>query len=235
MLRFFDGCDGLLAGATADLAHRCRDVAIPAEQLQTGSQGDFCGTAKLQKALTELSPGSLVLDAGCGNGEFSLFLVELGYEVTGVDISSAAIAKARMAIPESRFEVASLETGLPFTEGEFAAVWCTEVLEHLFDVHTALTELNRVLMPSGLFVLTTPYHGLIKNLAIALAGFEQHYNPYLSHIRFFTRKSLGVCLTRAGFTAVSWGGVGRRGPLRMSHFVVAHKTSLPEPAPEIIG
>ena len=32
-------------GATAELAHRCWDVAIPAGQPQMGSQGDFCGTA----------------------------------------------------------------------------------------------------------------------------------------------------------------------------------------------
>ena len=42
-------------GATAELAHRCWDVAIPAGQPQMGSQGDFCGTAVYQLTVTDLA------------------------------------------------------------------------------------------------------------------------------------------------------------------------------------
>jgi SAM-dependent methyltransferase len=190
--------------------------------------------AKLRYAFSALAAGVSVLDAGCGNGEISFFLVELGYKVTGVDVSSAAVQGAKAAVPESHFAVASLEKGLPFAEGKFSAVWCSEILEHLFDVHAALAELNRVLVQNGLLVLTVPYHGLVKNLTIALICFERHYNPYVSHIRFFTRKSLSFCLGYAGFTVVLCGGIGRRWPYWMSHFVVARKTSLPGPTPDII-
>jgi 2-polyprenyl-3-methyl-5-hydroxy-6-metoxy-1,4-benzoquinol methylase len=189
----------------------------------------------LRKALADLQAGARILDAGCGSGEFLQFLAGLGYEVTGVDLSPAAISKAKANVPIARLEAASLEQGLPFASEAFAAIWCTEVLEHLFDVHSALTELNRVLMPGGLLILTVPYHGLVKNLFIALGGFERHFNPYLSHLRFFTRKSLGTCLANGGFMAISWSGVGRCWPIWMSHFVVARKTALPSPAPEIIG
>ncbi len=191
--------------------------------------------ALLRQSLAGIPAGAPVLDAGCGRGEFLLFLSELGYQVSGVDLSPAAISKARAAVPAARLETASLEQGLPFASETFAGIWCTEVLEHLFDVHSALTELNRVLMPGGLLVLTVPYHGIVKNLLIALGGFERHFNPYLSHLRFFTRKSLGACLTRGGFLALSWGGVGRYWPLWMSHFVVARKIAVPSPAPEIVG
>ncbi len=114
-------------------------------------------------------------------------------------------------------------------------MWCTEVLEHVLDVHAGLAELNRVVVQGGLLVLTVPYHGLAKNLLIALVAFERHYNPYISHIRFYTRKSLCDCLERAGFTAISWGGVGRCWPLWMSHFVIARKTGVPGHTPQIIG
>ena len=191
--------------------------------------------ALLRQSLAGVAPGAAILDAGCGNGEFILYLQTLGYDVSAVDISTSAVARAREAAPQATCEVASLESGLPFRDGQFAAAWCTEVLEHLFDVHAALAELNRVLTPGGLLVLTAPYHGLIKNLAVAAAGFDRHYNPYLSHIRFFTRKTLDTCLRNAGFTTLSWGGVGRRWPLWMSHFVVARKTATPGPPPEIVG
>jgi 2-polyprenyl-6-hydroxyphenyl methylase/3-demethylubiquinone-9 3-methyltransferase len=191
--------------------------------------------ARLRQSLAGIPAGAPVLDAGCGSGQFLLFLSGLGYIVTGVDLSPAAISKARAVVPGVRLEVASLERGLPFASRTFAAVWCTEVLEHLFDIHAALVEMNRVLIPGGLLVLTAPYHGRVKNLLIALGGFERHYNPYLSHIRFFTRKSLGTCIVNGGFTVLSWGGVGRYWPLWMSHFLVARKTAAPSSTPEIIG
>ena len=191
--------------------------------------------ANLQRALAELPAGAWVLDAGCGNGEFSAFIASLGYRVSGVDISENAIARAQSACPGGHFELGSLESGLSFDDGTFQAVWCSEVLEHLFDVHAALAELNRVLTPGGLLVLTTPYHGLLKNLVIALVGFETHYHPYLSHIRFFTRRSLAICLESAGFAVERWGGVGRRWPLWMAHFVIARKVAPPGPPPTIEG
>jgi 2-polyprenyl-6-hydroxyphenyl methylase/3-demethylubiquinone-9 3-methyltransferase len=79
-------------------------------------------------------------------------------------------------------------------------------LEHLFDVGAALTEINRVLRPGGKFVLTTPYHGLVKNLIVRVLAFERHYDPCGSHIRFFTRRSLKLCLEKAGFTVERLGG-----------------------------
>lgn len=191
--------------------------------------------AKLEKALVTLPPKAAVLDAGCGHGTFSSHIHSLGYSVTGFDISEVAIEKARQQISSVRFEVASLDMRLPFGDNEFQAVWFTEVLEHLFDVHFALVELNRVLTLQGKLILTTPYHGLIKNVMISLFGFERHYNPYLSHIRFFTRKSLDLCLRNAGFEVIKWDGVGRKWPLWMAHFVVARKVTAPGPAPAIIG
>jgi 2-polyprenyl-6-hydroxyphenyl methylase/3-demethylubiquinone-9 3-methyltransferase len=189
----------------------------------------------LRNALADLPAEARILDAGCGNGEFSVFLAQLGYKVTGVDLSWTALNRGLAAWPNGRFAVASIEAGMPFADGSFEAAWCTEVLEHLFDVHAALAEFGRILIPNGFLVITVPYHGLVKNVVIALAGFERHYDPYVSHLRFFTRKSLNVCLLRAGFSMVAWSGVGRRWPVWMSQFVVARKTSLPEPMPQIIG
>jgi ubiquinone/menaquinone biosynthesis C-methylase UbiE len=103
----------------------------------------------LRVALTNLWPGAKVLDTGCGSGVFTAFLSELGFDAVGIDISGTAIGFARQRYPSIRFEVASLEEGLPFKNEEFDAVWCTEVLEHLFDVKAALAEINRVLRSSG--------------------------------------------------------------------------------------
>jgi ubiquinone/menaquinone biosynthesis C-methylase UbiE len=48
---------------------------------------------------------------GCGTGRHATaYLVELGFEVTGIDISPASIAKARQELPGARFQVADMAT-----------------------------------------------------------------------------------------------------------------------------
>ena len=171
--------------------------------------------------------GCHVLDAGCGDGAFLVFLRRLGVRVTGVELAESAAAQARRRCPEANVHIASLEEPLPFDDGTFDAVWLTDVLEHLFDVHGALTELRRVLKRKGLLVLTTPYHGLLKNILIALGGFEGHYDPERGPIRFFTRRSLDRCLRRAGFTPGTSEVLGHVWPVWKSVFVVARKAGLP--------
>ena len=105
----------------------------------------------------------------------------------------------------------------------FDVVFSSEVLEHVFDVAGTLTEYHRLLDDGGKLVLTTPYHGVAKNVAIALKGYERHYHPYHGHIRFFTRRSLNDCLVDAGFEVKHWRGLGRIWPLWKTMFVIAEK------------
>lgn len=179
---------------------------------------------RLLRALRGIPIGSTILDAGCGEGAFSDFLYQHGYKTAGVDISGSSIDQASREKPDIVFWQASLEEDMPFLQdGSYSAVWCSEVLEHLYDVHAALKNLNRVLQQGGLLVLTVPYHGFLKNLSIAAFGFERHYDPYLQHIRFFTLKSLSACLHNAGFCVESSSGIGRLWPFHMSLFVTARK------------
>lgn len=168
-----------------------------------------------------------ILDAGCGEGEFLVFFADRGFEVYGVDVADRAVELARKRCPGSSVHVGSLEQPLPFPSQFFNAIWCTEVLEHLFDVPKVLAELNRVLGQHGLLIMTTPFHGLIKNLAIAFLRFERHFDVTGPHIRFFTRRSFSACLSRAGFEVLWWGGVGRVWPLYKSFFVISRKVREP--------
>jgi SAM-dependent methyltransferase len=172
-----------------------------------------------------------VLDASCGGGSFISFFAEQGVQVVGADISVQAILRARRNNANVQFVAGSAEEAVPFRDAGFDVVWFGETLAHLFDGHHALSEFNRVLKPGGQLILTTPYHGLIKNVTIALFSFADHYYPDNYRIRFYDRRSLENALKWAGFTAHTWSGIGRRWPFWKSFFVVATKSAPPGPPP----
>jgi SAM-dependent methyltransferase len=104
-----------------------------------------------------LARGKNVLDAGCGAGYGSAELAEAAHSVVGVDVAPEAIAFAtdHYQLPNLRFEQASC-TALPFSDGSFELVVAFEVIEHLADWRTFLTEVRRVLASTGQLVVSTP-------------------------------------------------------------------------------
>jgi SAM-dependent methyltransferase len=187
----------------------------------------------VQETVKLRSPHEIrVLDASCGAGFFVRFFRELGTNVFGSDISPNAIARARRINPDTRFVVASVEEALPFDDASFDIVWFGETLAQLFDGHKALSEFNRVLKPGGKLILTTPYHGRLKMLAIVLFAYHKHFYPDNYRLRFYDKRGLTESLEWTGFTPQHWSGIGRMWPFWMSFFVVAAKTGVPGPPPD---
>lgn len=187
-------------------------------------------TSPLRKALLRkhlpaagIKPGARVLDLGCGCGEFAAFFKAEGYEAEGIDISGNVVEWARKHNPGPEYHVGEVSAMLPARQGAFDAVFSSEVIEHLFDVEGYLRSINRLLKPRGVLVLTTPYHGVVKNIVIALSRFSHHFDPLGQHIRFFDRPGLEMCLRKFGFAAEVWTGFGRFWPVWQSHFVVSRK------------
>jgi ubiquinone/menaquinone biosynthesis C-methylase UbiE len=102
----------------------------------------------------KLSPGSRVLDVGCGCGRHLLPLSS-SYTTTGIDISITALNKARNYLKKqnknAEYATSSL-THLPFKKETFNAVICLGVLQHLTETgrYTAVAEIKRVLRHDGL-------------------------------------------------------------------------------------
>ncbi|MEM9881548.1 MAG: class I SAM-dependent methyltransferase [Planctomycetota bacterium] len=170
-----------------------------------------------------LGPDAKILDAGCGTGEFCKFFCDAGYDPTGIDLSQAAVAHGRKNYPGIDFRDGTIEELLPQYAESFDALFSSEVIEHLFDVSAFLVAANQLLNDGGKLILTTPYHGLIKNILIDLAGYSNHYDPLGQHLRFFDCRGMKRCLDLAGFEVDIWSGYGRPWPLWKSFFVVAHK------------
>jgi 2-polyprenyl-6-hydroxyphenyl methylase/3-demethylubiquinone-9 3-methyltransferase len=169
-----------------------------------------------------------VLDAGCGNGAFAKLLQhDFGSAVYGCDLSESGIALARQNAPGCRFELLSLYDDFVECFGtQFDLVVSIEVVEHLYDPRTFVMRVREALSPEGVFMLTTPYHGYIKNFLIAAAGrCDGHYNPLQKggHIKFWSRRTITTLLKSAGFDVERISGVGRLPGMWKSMVIVARR------------
>lgn len=175
--------------------------------------------------LQRIPKGAGFVDAGCGNGYFTKKLSDAGFNAVGMDASGKAVEKAGERYPDLEFFHGAVDMGKwPFDDGRIDAVLITEVIEHVYDVRHTFREINRILRPGGHVILTTPYHGFLKNLIITLTAFESHFNVYADHIRFFTNKSLTATLRDHGFEPVVWSHIGRVRWLSKSVMVTAKKS-----------
>lgn len=141
-------------------------------------------------------------------------LLELGYQVTGIDLGASGIRVARQHFPRGRFEVMALngQTLEKLNAPPFDLVVSTEVIEHVYSPREFARGAFAVLRPGGRFICSTPYHGWLKNVVIAsLNKFDRHVNPLWEsgHIKFFSRATLSRLLIEAGFTNLQFRGAGR--------------------------
>lgn len=164
--------------------------------------------------LRNLPPQSTILEVGCGDGSFTKELVKFSPDVTAIDISESQIAENTKRFSGITFRQHDVAERFPFATNAFDVIWCSEVLEHLFDPAYALSEMHRLLKPGGKLLVTVPYHGRLKNLLIALINFDQHYTPSNPHIRFYTTNTLSRITREAGFVNVQTRTCGMNKPLR---------------------
>ena len=164
------------------------------------------------------------LDVGCGGGETVAALAALGLDATGMDVSERAVEIAAAAQPQLTFFAQDVET-LPWpVEAESCDVVVSfEVIEHLLEPRRLLEGARDALRPGGHVALTTPYHGRLKNVALALAGFDRHFAVEGDHVRFFTDASLRRLLDETGFDVVQIRHFGRAPGLWAGVFVWARK------------
>lgn len=160
------------------------------------------------------SPAARVLDVGCGNGYVAGKLAELGHAVTGFDASPDGIELARVAYPNIEFRVASVyDQNLPAEIGLQAdCVVSLEVIEHLLYPRKLLEFAHAALKPGGILILSTPYHGYFKNLALSVAnGWDRHFAVDWDggHVKFFSPSTLRSMASGAGFDDIKITGIGR--------------------------
>jgi 2-polyprenyl-3-methyl-5-hydroxy-6-metoxy-1,4-benzoquinol methylase len=161
---------------------------------------------------------------GCGNGAFAAALAARGFSVTGVDPSEQGIALARQHARAANLHVGSAYDDLASCYGQFPAVVSLEVVEHLYAPRRYARSLYELTAPGGTVIVSTPYHGYLKNLALAIAGgFDRHFTALWDHghIKFWSQRTLHSLLAEAGFRRIAFSRVGRIPPFAKSMIATA--------------
>ena len=165
-------------------------------------------------ALLDRQKNVCILDLGCGNGYLANFLITQGFNAYGTDASEEGIAIAKQANP-GRFFIQDISSGeLPaeLRPLKFDTVISTEVIEHLYDPAGFVAFCKKILNPGGELIISTPYHGYLKNLMLSVFDkWDHHHSPGWQggHIKFWSKATLSDLLAKQGFKVTAFKGCGR--------------------------
>lgn len=121
---------------------------------KTWQERDDLESEEWRQFAAAVKPGGSILDVGCNSGRDTRQLLDLGYRVTGIDVSEQALRLYREQCPEARTIKMSL-LDLPNLKEQFDGIWFSYVLVHIpFNlVPDALAALDSVLHPEGAMMM----------------------------------------------------------------------------------
>ena len=194
------------------------------------------------------------LDAGCGSGYFSRLLTASGLNVHGIDASLPMVDMARELADEASlsdvlvFDSVTTVESLPFPDHHFEGCICLSVLEYLDHPNLCLDELQRVLKPGGLLILSVPHRlspiRLIQRLVFGtLRAIAPRNWEYATLSNFaLTRTEVASLLRARGFALCRIAhfdamipSFARRVVPPSLMFVVARKGQLSKPQASLSG
>ncbi len=171
-----------------------------------------------------------ILDVGCGNGALMDVLLRSGFDVAGVEPDERGVALARARCPGARLYQLSVDDDptVIFEDGRsgFDLVISTEVIEHLLYPRRLLRFAHQVLGSGGHLIVSTPYHGYVKNLALSVFNkFDDHHHPLRDggHVKFFSPTTIRRLMNEEGFRTQRISGVGRLPLLWKSMVILASR------------
>ncbi len=171
-----------------------------------------------------------VLDLGCGPGQVTMFLQELGLDMVGIDLSPTMIEIAQRDYPGPRYEVGSM-TNLSQGSDIAAGALLFWSLIHVPDasVGVVLAEVFRVLRPGGIVSVGFHVGDRVNRKTEGYGGLPMQLNVHLRPVG-----AVAIALREAGFSIESTslldpdhktpgGVVVARRPTSTNHELVSHQ------------
>ena len=152
--------------------------------------------ARIISRFLELKEGDKVCDIACGSGQQGVKMAKRGCEVYGIDLNAGNIETAKLIAKgyDCDFQVGNAEK-LPYDSNMFDKVVSVCALEHFANDEKAIEEMNRVLKPSGILVLTVDsftYKGIKKQL-------QEKHRTDCSVVNYYSVSQLTQKLEKYGF------------------------------------
>lgn len=172
---------------------------------------DTSDFAHIGRFISTVVPHGKILEAGCGAGQFSKYLMSKGFTVLGVDLSESMLELARKKVPGGDFRIMDMRN-LTFDDGQFDGIIAPYSLIHIPEnaVVSTLKGFNRVLRAHGVLCV------------LAQRGESDHTvdEPFAPgkkvFFNFFTPLRIRNYLELAGFTDITVEEVPCDDPYSMS-------------------
>lgn len=152
------------------------------KELQAGKEerGNLQTNLEFLAQTDLLKPQDRILEIGCGIGTVVYELSGKGHDITGIDISGEAIEYGRNKYGDIRLEAQAAET-LPYEDESFEVVLSFDLFEHIAAIDKHISEVRRVLLPSGYYLFQTPnrYSNIIYETLWTKSLQWRRYHPSL--------------------------------------------------------
>lgn len=157
-----------------------------------------------------------ILDVGTGSAWVAKHFQNSSTKVVSLDISKKNVSIAKSKYPNNNHSpIVADSFKLPFNKNSFDTVIASEIIEHVVSPKDFVTELYRVLKPSGKLIITTPYK---EKLRYYLCIHCNKKTPVHAHIHSFDENKL---IELSPFNnVVSWSVFGNKGLLFLRTYVI---------------
>jgi len=142
--------------------------------------------ARYLDAVPNRTPPRTLLDIGCAGGDFPRFMAARGWQVEGVEVSSAAQQITDFPVYTQEFDK------IPVTQPSYDAVTAWAVLEHVHDPMAYFRKASQVLKKDGLFVFLVPNFQSVASRRLFCEDIPRH-------LYFYTGATVRQYLEQTGF------------------------------------
>ncbi|HEC35648.1 MAG TPA: class I SAM-dependent methyltransferase [Anaerolineae bacterium] len=139
--------------------------------LRTYLQARKADNLHIRAAKRYLSPGSIVLEGGCGRGQLVHALQVNGYRAIGIDFAVRTVHAIRRAMPDLDVLLGDVRN-LPIADGCLDGYVSVGVIEHFWEGYNPiLDEIHRTLRPSGFLFISFPYMSPLRRWKVRLRAY----------------------------------------------------------------